>query len=424
MESLFSEIARRFPSAEFYVSFPFWAGFAAVACVFRGVPLKGMPRQLLLLACSTGMLLMLPRFNLSMLGLLLTIALLSYGCAQLLLNQALIPGVKSRRWVAAAGIICNVVVLAFFKYHFVQDFFGRRFWSEGGYLSLIGISYSSFKAMHFIIESFKATIPSSNLLVFLNYMLFFPSFISGPINRFNLYCENSGGGRQMKFTDDLASGLERIIHGLFKKIVLTTLIFPYTLIHMANLVEELNLWAILIGLYASALYIYADFSGYTDLAIGTARVLGIALPENFDYPFLQRNLQQLWSRWHMSLTSWITDYIYWPLAHKMRDNAFLRKHPILLSNIAIVITFLACGIWHGDTFIFVLWGLYHGLGLAVVNAYQNWKRKVRNKLARKYFTSGYSHVFGVAITFNYFAIGLFLFVLDFHQIRLLMNRMI
>jgi D-alanyl-lipoteichoic acid acyltransferase DltB (MBOAT superfamily) len=107
----------------------------------------------------------------------------------------------------------------------------------------------------------------------------------------------------------------------------------------------------------------------------------------------------------------------------MRNGDFWRKHPILVSNIAILVTFIICGVWHGETFNFVLWGLYQGVGIATVNTYQSWKRKVRHNLARKYFTSPWSHGLGTVMTFAFFALGQSLFVLDANQARALLGRL-
>jgi alginate O-acetyltransferase complex protein AlgI len=270
--------------------------------------------------------------------------------------------------------------------------------------------------MHFIIECYRKEIKQPGLLGFLNYMLFFPAFISGPIHRYNHFWENSSVVGNSRFRADTRMGIERIIHGLFKKTVLTVILYPYTLTNASVPIQEMPLWQIVTGLYALALYYYFDFSGYTDLAIGSARIMGFGLPENFNYPFLKKNIQQLWANWHMSLTSWLTDYVYWPLVRKLRTLEILKKHPVLLSNAAIVVTFAICGAWHGDSPNFLLWGVYQGLGIAAVNTYQSWKRKVRNPRARKYFASGFSHALGVFLTFNFFAVGQSLFVVDLKQV--------
>jgi D-alanyl-lipoteichoic acid acyltransferase DltB (MBOAT superfamily) len=262
--------------------------------------------------------------------------------------------------------------------------------------------------IHFIIESYKKQISQINLLNFINYIFFFPAFISGPINRYNHFCT------QLKLNNDnlksdLQKGLERIIHGLFKKFVLCTIIFPYTIVNLEKPIFDLNGLQILIGCYAYAFYFYFDFSGYSDVAIGSAKIMGIELPENFDNPFFKKNIQQLWANWHISFTSWLTDYIYWPLSKKLRNLLYFKKRPVFLSNFSIIVTFIVCGMWHGDTIYFVLWGLYHGVGLAVLNTYKKYKRKVRNKTIRVYYRSKYSEVIGVVATFNFFSIGLLFF---------------
>jgi len=150
--------------------------------------------------------------------------------------------------------------------------------------------------------------------------------------------------------------------------------------------------------------------------------MGIELPENFNNPFMKKNIQQLWASWHMSLTRWLTDYIYWPLSRKLRNVDYLRKHPVFLSNISIIVTFIICGMWHGETFNFAVWGFYHGIGLATLNIYQKQKRKIKNGFLRSYFTSRYSQLAGVLCTFHFFVFGLLLFSCEMDEIgSLLVN---
>jgi alginate O-acetyltransferase complex protein AlgI len=176
--------------------------------------------------------------------------------------------------------------------------------------------------------------------------------------------------------------------------------------------------AALLGLYAYAFYFYFDFSGYSDLAIGSAQLMGIQLPENFNHPFLKRNIRELWTNWHMSLTGWLVDHIYWPLVRKMRGVQYFRERPVLLSNAGMIITFLACGMWHGEAVNFLLWGAYHGLGISVLTIYQRQKRKVESSFLQQYFRSRLSSAVGTFFTFNFFAIGLTLFILDMKNLRM------
>jgi len=426
MHELWSEFVRLFASSEFYVSLPFWGAVTIAVLLYRFTARLGGFRDCLLLACSACLLLTLPRFNLTTLGLLFGVCGVTYAIARLLLNSAHLTTPRARQFSVAIGISLNVVVLAFFKYRFFHDFILNR--SAAGFrgsdfVFLIGISYTAFRAMHFLIEAYRRSVQNPSFLNFLNYMLFFPSFISGPIHRYNHFCENSAAARACSFRADALPGIQRIVLGFFKKTVLAVLVSPYTLKNLGVPLQEMPIWLILIGLYAFALFLYFDFSGYTDLAVGTARLMGFVLPENFNRPFLKPNIQQLWANFHMSLTSWLTDYIYWPLSKKLRSIDYFRKNPILLSNCAIIVTFLVCGIWHGDTMIFVLWGLYHGLGLSVLNIYQKWKRKMRNPVMRRYFTSKPSYAVGVIGTFTFYSIGLICFILSTAEMKLLVSQL-
>jgi len=420
MPELISEIGRQLLASDFFVSLPFWGAFAVVVVCYRLAPQSTTLKEWLLLLSSISMLLTLPRLDLRMLAVLIGICLFTYGCARLLAKEEGLQNPRARRAVAASGVVINVLALAFFKYSFVQQAILRSLSTAAtDVIFLIGISYTAFRAIHFLVEVYKNEIKTPGLLIFLNYMLFFPAFIAGPIHRYSHYCANSAAARNAPFRSDLAAGLERIVHGLFKKTVLGAIFFPYALMNLGVPIEAMTFWQIMLGLYALALYFYVDFSGYTDLAIGSARIMGFVLPENFDYPFLKRNIQQFWANWHMSLTTWLTDYVYWPVVRRLRKDDFFRRHPVVVSNVAILVAFLICGIWHGETVNFVLWGLYQGIGIACVNTYQQWKRKVRNPLARRYFASSWSYGLGVVATLNFFALGEAFIVLNLADLRAL-----
>lgn len=324
-----------------------------------------------------------------------------------------------------AAIILIVLFLCYFKYSIIQ--------SNANYvLSLIfpplhtltspvrshiffiGVSYFSFKFIHFLVECHNKKINNLSFLTFLNYILFFPSFFSGPINRYNTFAESMV--KQTKIADNFLYGIKRLINGLFKKIVLGDFLFPYSIASL-NLTTATPL-EIVIGVYAYMFYIYFNFSGYTDMAIGCGRMVGIELPENFNYPFFKRNLQQFWANWHMSLTAWLTDYIYWPLARKIRDIQTLRKKPVTLSNICIVITFIVCGLWHGDGLNFFIWGAYHGIGLAILNGYTYLVKKHGSMQIKRFiYKSRAAYAISNFITFQYVAFGFLLFACDIGRLE-------
>ena len=415
-------------SFNFFYDIQFWLFFVLIVIAIRTFTIRFDIRNVLLLIANCLMLLALPQFSLSKFFLLISVSFVIYFIGSFL-NRKEVASDKSKRFMIAFFAISTVIaMLSFFKYAFIQKFFRQEIFNQSfsasHYIFFIGISYSSFKMIHFLIEGYKQKLSKLRLIDFFNYIFFFTSFISGPINRYNHFVKQIAETNDTRLRADLKSGIERIIHGLFKKFVLCTILYPYASATMQGAVSELSGTEIFLGLYAHTLYFYFDFSGYTDIAIGTARILGINLPENFNYPFFKKNIQQLWANWHMTLTGWLTDYVYWPLSKKLRKFGFFKRRPVLLSNVSIIVTFIICGMWHGETFNFILWGAYHGVGLATLNVYQRQKRKISSPFMRNYFKSKYSEIVGIVGTFHFFVFGLILFSLKTEQIKNLLLRVL
>jgi len=173
-----------------------------------------------------------------------------------------------------------------------------------------------------------------------------------------------------------------------------------------------ELW---IGMYAYSMKIFFDFSGYSDIAIGTARLFGYRIPENFNYPYLQKNLALFWNNWHMSLSSWIRDYVFIPLGGSRGSTAFAARNSLIAMAIS--------GLWHGAAWHFVIWGLYHGLGLAILRYYQKWKKEkvtpffadVRylGVLGKVPQVVNYKNWIGILVTFHFVSFGWIFFYADF-----------
>jgi alginate O-acetyltransferase complex protein AlgI len=408
-------------SFDYYYSLPFWGVLVAVACLVRAGGRTVAARGWVLLAASNALLLAIPHFGWFELGLVWLVSAAAFASARGLAGSS--ERTPRRRALAVAGVVAVLAVLAFFKYHFLQDLLlgrlappraeGAR--GVGAYLVLIGASYFTFKAIHVIVETYRGVITGVEALTFFNYMTFFPAFISGPINRYADFAGQLHGGAPA-LGEDLRAGGERIVHGLFKKFVLVPIVFPYVLTNLPKPLAQATALESMVGLYAYALYFYFDFAGYSDLAIGGARLIGIRLPENFDRPFFQKNIRDLWSAWHMSLTTWLVDYVYWPVVRALRNYEFFRTRPVLLSIVGMNVTFIGCGIWHGEAPHFVLWGAYHGLGISALNLYQRRKKRIRNPAVQRWFGSRWSHWAGAFATFNFFAVGLALFVLDLDKL--------
>ena len=275
--------------------------------------------------------------------------------------------------------------------------------------SWLGFSYVAFRLMHTIRDRQAGRLPPVTLSEYANYVIFFPAFTAGPIDRLERFDRDLCAPLPLNNDDWLQAGA-RLFSGLFRKFVVADLLAVVSINDV--LVQRVQsggwLW---LFLYAYALRIYFDFSGYTDIAIGLGRLMGIRLPENFRAPYLKSNLTQFWNSWHMTLTQWFRSYYFNPLARAMRRSA--RPLPTWLAVlIAQVSTMALIGLWHGITAGFVVWGLWHGVGLFVHNRWSDfikgrlpaWLESPRGKAL--------SGALGVFLTFNYVALGWLFFTLS------------
>ena len=218
----------------------------------------------------------------------------------------------------------------------------------------LGISFFTFKTISYCIDVDNEKIePTKDWLVFFNYVTFFPTLLAGPIDKASFFIPQLVVKRELKYENGI-DALRQILWGLFKKIVIAN--------NCALLVNEVfgnyqNLTAstLLIGAFFNVIQVYADFSGYSDMAIGISKLLGFNVTKNFNYPFFAQNIAQFWQRWHISLTSWMTEYLYTPLSFILRD---YKKNGMIL---AIVINFILVGLWHGANWTYILFGFLHGL---------------------------------------------------------------
>jgi D-alanyl-lipoteichoic acid acyltransferase DltB (MBOAT superfamily) len=209
------------------------------------------------------MILALPKFNLVSFAFLFGVCLLIFLVGYLLNGNILLKDKFKRVIISAGGIILVVLILSFFKYSWLQEvafkYLIPKKVEATDYIFIIGISYSSFKMIHFLIDSYKKQIKHLNIFNFISYIFFFPAFISGPINRYNQFSEALDLRNTSNIKNDLKIGVERIIHGLFKKFVLSTIMFPYAIVNIQKSILELNPYEILLGCYAYTLYFYFDF---------------------------------------------------------------------------------------------------------------------------------------------------------------------
>jgi len=246
---------------------------------------------------------------------------------------------RYRKFFLSAGLLLGLGCLFFFKYF-------RSFLP-------LGLSFYTFRMLSYLLDIKSNKIaPTKDWVVYFSYIAFFPCIVAGPIDRPGALIPQLEQPRVFDY-HRAADGMRQILWGLFKKIVIADNCAVFTdevFGHYSNW-PGISLW---MGAFLYTIQIYADFSGYSDMAIGLSSVLGFRVTRNFHYPFFARNIADFWRRWHISLTSWLTDYVFTPLSIYFRD--YGRRGLIL----AILITFIAIGIWHGPNWTFVVFGLLHG----------------------------------------------------------------
>lgn len=289
-----------------------------------------------------------------------------------------------RKVVFAAAILLAVAVMLVFHFPvYTAALLGERpALKDLSLIPFIGLSYMTFRALDCLIAA-RANAVRIDPRVVLAYLLFAPPFVAGPINRFIPFVEDIGARLTALDAEGLRDGLLRLGFGLIKVLFLSRLAYYNSLRVMSPDDPTLTSADIVIGVYAYYLYIYLDFSGYCDIAIVAARFFGVRVPENFRWPLVATSIQDFWNRWHISLSHWCRDHIFFPLVRVLS-----LRTPWLPSLAAtcssIFVTFLFVGAWHGDALNWVLYGAYHGLGLVICVLYrqamQSWAPDLYERL--------------------------------------------
>jgi len=288
-------------------------------------------------------------------------------------------------------------------------------------IQAIGLSYILFRLIHFLIESNRGTIKDYNYLSFLNYIIFFPTFIAGPIDEYNNFNYWIKQKRNTYKTILIKAGTFRLLLGVVKKFFLVPIIVNYSLDF--SLFGGGTIWqsGFIYSLLLYSLYILFDFSGYSDIAIGTAYLIGIKTPENFDNPYFSRNLSIFWKKWHMTFSNFLFRYVFKPIVVNL--SSVLKKTPrLLITFIGYILTFIICGIWHGNTMNFVYWGLFHGLGLILFKLWNLYVYKIYIQAIKSNFFHWAYNSLAIIITFLFVTAGWFLFNYKSNDISLILNN--
>jgi D-alanyl-lipoteichoic acid acyltransferase DltB (MBOAT superfamily) len=266
----------------------------------------------------------------------------------------------------------------------------------------LGFSYVAFRLIHTLRDRQAGRLGDVSLQAYVNYVIFFPAISAGPIDKVQRFNKDL----QQPVTRDLSSFADafyRILLGLFKKYAVADTLALVALNSQNAAQVQSNGWGWIL-VYAYAFQIYFDFAGYTDIAIGLGRLLGIRLPENFNRPYLKPNLTQFWNNWHMTLTQWFRAYFFNPFTRSLRTR-YRQLSPTWIILITQLSTMLLIGLWHGITWNFVLWGIWHGLGLFVHNRYSDWVKPRMARWGDRPRLQQAMNVLNVLVTFNFVALG-------------------
>ena len=301
-----------------------------------------------------------------------------------ILIEGTLEKARKKRWLVMS-LIANIGVLCVFKYcnFFIENvntLFGYDVAAGQGipYLSIIlpiGLSFHTFQAMSYTIEVYRGNQKAERHLgIYALYVMFYPQLVAGPIERPQNILHQFYEKHEFEYTR-VVSGLRLMLWGMFKKVVVADRlsIFVDAVYSTPGNYEGMPL------IWASVFFsfqIYCDFSGYSDIALGSARVMGFDLMRNFNVPYTSTSIKEFWSRWHISLSSWFRDYLYIPLGGN-RVNKLKR-------NVNLFIVFLLSGFWHGANWTFIIWGTFHGLMIIIENTISRFKL-MKGKLFRALF---------------------------------------
>lgn len=314
--------------------------------------------------------------------LVLTASIVLNYLSALLLDSAGTRNAKpviSRATVLSVGLIANLCLLCYFKY--------LNFFAENGLLTIInvflpenqivssihqialplGISFFTFQGMSYLIDVYRGQVRATrSILDFACYLAMFPQLVAGPIVRYVSIAQELTW-RTISIAD-VSEGMQRFIWGLAKKLLIADTLSNVADAAFSIPTEQLSPLAAWAGIVCYTLQIYYDFSGYSDMAIGLGKAFGFTFPENFNYPYISRNIREFWRRWHITLSTWFRDYLYIPLGGNRIGKA--------RTALNLLLVFVLCGFWHGAQWSFLAWGLYHGFLLTMERVFPSWPERL------------------------------------------------
>lgn len=381
-------------------SITFFIILSASFILYWIIPIKYKSRSFLLIISSAFFLFC---FDRSAVIITLILSIYTYSAGLFLLKQ------KNKGLIHFISIIGLILSLALIKYfglfqnvlHSVNEF--TRIlpsFEMKNILLPLGLSYLVLKHISYLTDIKWGIIKETSIVDFFAYSFLFTIFTAGPIERYERLqpqLDNSEMKFKWSFIDE---GFKRIVFGLFKKLAIADWI-AYFINPVLQNRNEYPMDIQILALFGFSFQIYFDFSGYSDIAIGSSRLFGLNIIENFDYPYLKRNITQFWRGWHISLSDWIRDYLFMPLAK-------ISYNKLWLFIIVPLISMGLCGLWHDAKWNFIIWGLWHGLGISIYQIYTYYERRNEsiNKISKLIFVRPVS----ITITFLFITAGWIWFI--------------
>jgi D-alanyl-lipoteichoic acid acyltransferase DltB (MBOAT superfamily) len=335
-------------------------------------------------------------------------SLCSYGSGLLIDRCYQRDDKHTAKWWAVLNIVVNLLVLGVFKYF---NFFADSFQTVMAAIGItvdaptlhvilpVGISFYTFQALSYTIDVYRRQLPvTRDVIAFFAFISFFPQLVAGPIERATNLLPQFQNSRTFDYAKAV-DGLRQMLWGFFKKLVVADNCAVAVNSIWESYTDQSGL-ALWIAAFLFTFQIYCDFSGYSDIAIGCARLFGINLRRNFDVPYFSRNIQEFWRRWHMSLMTWFRDYVYFPLGGSRCGKWMTIRN--------ILIVFLLSGLWHGADWTFVLWGLYYGILLSLLLILGS-RSKYKDIVADDHWLPSLREVGQMIVTFILVLIGWIIF---------------
>ena len=326
---------------------------------------------------------------------------------------------RHKRWGVAASVMINLGMLGYFKYtnffiEITNSLFGAGVLDFQNIFLPVGISFFVFQSMSYTIDVYRGEIkPLNNWMDYMFYLSFFPQLVAGPIVRARDFIPQIR--KPLMVTREMfGTGIGLIIVGLIKKAIISDYISLNFVDRIFDSPALYSGFECLAGIYGYALQIYCDFSGYSDMAIGIALLLGFRFPKNFDAPYKSATITEFWRRWHISLSSWLRDYLYISLGGNRKGK--------LRTYLNLLLTMLLGGLWHGAALRFVLWGALHGVALAL---HKMWISIAPWAKANGKDMNPVSRLLGVLLTFNLVCLGWLLFrAEDMQTVHLMLYQIV